>query len=444
MATFRGLVNTLQIRNDGWVEVVIQAVHAGNTTQTLYIKDLDGDITMAHKRLGQLSLLRDALTRILPVEIDYETDPDQGDLITEVMVHPRPSIAGRAPGSLVQGTVIGISITELGPLSGLYPYLDTPDIAGITLLKEDGTLLSLQLDLQRSERLTMHAMLGLLKAAYINRRPVILLTADQHENKLSSGSDLIFNSSSFATNRSAFIESCEWVSIPEETLHYCYAFIERIGQRYESYDEKNALALSHIRVVYTTAPAQTPEGDISENGAFLPVTQTAWIPDASPLLMMLEMALKNSFQVQLGTLEEYIHEVDVISHLGSSARPIWICVTQSFMQENLDEQCNNTPTIQSPNNAVFGDIPLRFYWKGKGYFNEGIWRFKIDSASASELKIDGKLPCCSKSIDECCCTTDEPSSAVTHVYLKGLHTIELTLYNQKIGQPFTLTAYRIR
>ncbi len=444
MATFRGLVNTLQIRDDGWVEVVIQAVHAGNTTQTLFIKDLDGDITMAHKRLGQLSLLRDALTRVLPVEIDYETEPDQGLLISEVMVHPRPSIMGRAPGSQVQGTVIGISITELGPLSGLYPYLDAPDIAGITLLKDDGTLVGLQLDLQRSERLTMHAMLNLLQTAYKNRRPVVILTAENHRNPSSSGSDLSFNQPTFSSNQSAFIESCEWITVPEQSLNYCYAFIERLGQRYESYDEKNALALSHVRVVYTTAPAQTPEGDISENGAFQPVTQTAWIPDDSPLLLRLEKAFKNGFQVQLGMVEQCIHEVDVISHLGSAARPIWICVTQSFMQENMDEQCNNTPTIQSPNNAAFGDIPLRFHWKGKGYFNEGIWRFNIASANAAELKIDGRLPCCLKPMDECCCTTQESASEVNHVYLKGMHTIELTLYNQKMGQPFTLMAYRIR
>ena len=128
MTTFRGLVNTLQIRNDGWVEVVLQAVHANNTIQTFFIKNLDGDITMAHKRLGQLSLLRDAITRVLPVEVDYETDEAQGNLISDVMVHPRPSIAGHVSGTPIQGTIIGISITELGPLSGLYPYTDAPDI----------------------------------------------------------------------------------------------------------------------------------------------------------------------------------------------------------------------------------------------------------------------------------------------------------------------------
>ena len=450
MTTFRGLVNTLQIRDDGWVEVIIQAVHAGNATQVFYIKDLDGDITMAHKRLGQLSLLRDALTRILPVEIEYETDSAQGNLIAEVMVHPRPSIDGRTPGAVVQGTVIGISIAELGPLSGLYPYTDAPDIASIALLKDDGTVVNLQLDLQREETLTMHAMLALLQAAHKNRRPVIVLMSSNtsmkgnHENTSLSGTDFAFNNSSFSTEELSYIESCEWVTVNEEILTYCHAFIERLGQRYESFDAQNALALSQVSVTYTTAPSQTPEGDISGNGSFQPVTQTAWVPDDSPLLHLLKMALKNGLQVQLGTIENNIHEVDVISHLGSASRPIWICVNQSFMQENLDENCNNTPTIQLPSNMALGDMPVTYYWKGKGYFNEGIWRFKVASLVDYEVKIDGRLPCCSKSSDECCCVKEDSSASLIHVFLKGMHTIEMTLYNQKMGQPFTLLAYRIR
>ncbi|HBI22419.1 MAG TPA: hypothetical protein DDY37_07560, partial [Legionella sp.] len=244
MATFRGLVQTLQIRDDGWVEVIIQAVHAGNATQAFFIKNLDGDITMAHKRLGQLSLLRDAVTRILPVEIDYEADEAQGNLITEVMIHPRPSITGRAFGSPIQGTVIGISITELGPLSGLYPYNDAPDLAGITLLKEDGTLVTLQLDLQREESLTMHAMLAMLQSAYKTRRPVILVTAGARSKTDGTGHHFLSAANLSSTNEAVFIEGCEWVTVPEEALTYGYAFIERIGQRFESYDSTEALALS--------------------------------------------------------------------------------------------------------------------------------------------------------------------------------------------------------
>ncbi len=58
--------------------------------------------------------------------------------------------------------------------------------------------------------------------------------------------------------------------MPAETLIYKHAFIERLGQRYESYDPTAAEALSMMQVTYTIAPEQTPEGDISVNGSFEP------------------------------------------------------------------------------------------------------------------------------------------------------------------------------
>ena len=54
MATYRGFVQSIEVRGDGWVEFVVQAVHAGNTRRTFYIQDLDGNINMAHRRLGQM------------------------------------------------------------------------------------------------------------------------------------------------------------------------------------------------------------------------------------------------------------------------------------------------------------------------------------------------------------------------------------------------------
>lgn len=439
MAMFKGLINTLQIRDDGWVELIIQAVQAGNTTQTFYIQDLDGDVTVAHKRLGQLSLLRDAISRSFPVQIDYEADPAQGNLVTEVVIHPRPSITGRTFGSTIQGIVIGISVIELWPVLAGAPYANAPNIAGITLLKEDGTIVSLQLDLQRDEALTMHSMLALLRAAHKNRRPVIILTATSDERRTNPDHNV-----SIAFNPSSYIESVEWVSVPEETLDYCHAFIECLGQRYESYNSINPTALSQISVVYTTAPAQTPEGDVSDNGSFKPVTQTAWVHADSPLLVLLKMALKKGFQVQLGLFEDHIHEVEVAGHLGSASRPIWICVNQSFIQENPEGNCSNTPTIQSISSTSLSEMSLSLFWKGNGYFNEGIWRFQVSTSGTYKLKIDNKLPCCSQSAEECCCEKNDSKMALNHVYLKGMHSVELTLYNQQIAEPFTFLAYRIR
>jgi hypothetical protein len=447
MATFRGLVNTLHIRDDGWVEVIIQAVHTGNSTEIFYIKDLDGDITMAHKRLGQLSLLRDAITRILPVELDYEVDPSQGNLISEVTVHPRPSIDGREAHNTVTGVVIGLSIKELGPVSGSHPYKDAADLAGITLLQNDGTVLNLLLDLQREEALTMHSMLDLLQTAHQTRRPVALLVSIGTFTKKDNQDYNFFMNSDKASGSvdamSGYIEACQWITVPEETLDYHYGFIERIGERYESFDAVDAPAASHLKVVYTTAPGQTPEGDISDNGSFQPTTQTVWLPSDSPLFKLLKTSLKSQLQVKLGLLNDQIHEVELVGHIGSAARPIWICIKQSAIKTNSDERCDNTPTIQTPAHTTLNQMKIDLCWKAQGYFNEGIWRFQVHSPSTYELNVDGRFPCCGQTSEQCCCV-EAQHNALNHFYLKGVHHVELLLHDQSALQPFSFDVYRIR
>lgn len=449
MGTFKGLIDTLEIRDDGWVEVIIKAVQSGNTKEIFYIKNLDGDITMAHKRLAQLCLLRDAISNILPIEIDYVVDEAQGNLINEVIVHRRPSINGREINTSAEGVVIGVSITEIGLDSTTSPFVDPPDLASITLLQNDGTLLYLLLDIQREEVLTMHAMLALLQAAYKTRRPVKLSLSSFVSNNYmftNSGNTAFtyFSTSSSTINQPiGYIESCEWLTVPEDTLDYHYAFVERLGQRYESYDAIDAFAISHVKVVYTTSPGQTPEGDVSDNGSFQPATQNAWVHCDSPLFHLLKIALKKRLQIKLGLVQDQIHEVEIIGHIGSAARPIWICINQSAMKQTIDGSCDNSPTIQYPTNATFNNVKMDLSWKAQGYFNEGIWRFQVQSEASYKLKVDGKLPCCGYSDEQCCCDI-ETMNALHHFYLKGMHTVELILHGQNTAQPFALLVYRIR
>ena len=445
MGTFKGLIDTLEVRDDGWVEVIIDAVQSGDTKETFYIKNLDGDITLAHKRLAQLCLLRDATSRILPIEITYVTDKEQGNLINDVIVHPRPSIVGREINTHVEGVVIGVSITEIGPDSSSSPFVDKPDLAGITLLQDDGTLLYLLLDIQREEVLTMHAMLTFLQTAYKTRRPVKVWLSSLVSNDTTGFN--IQNSSGMLSSRtnqpSGYIESCEWIIVPEETLDYQYAFVERLGQRYESYDTIETHAISHVKVVYTTSPGQTPEGDISDNGSFQPTTQTGWVHCDSPLFPLLKTALKKRLQVKLGLIQDQIHEVEIVSHIGSAARPIWICINQSAMKQVTDENCDNNPTIQTPTNTTLNNIKIDLSWKAQGYFNEGIWRFQVHPEASCEVKVDSKLPCCGHTDEQCCCGK-QTTNTLNHFYLKGMHTVELTVHGQNAAQPFALLVYRIR
>lgn len=453
MPSFKGFVRSLQVRDDGWVEALLLAPHAGNTTRTFFVQNLDGDINTAHKRLGYLGLLRDAVARVLPVEIDYHGG-EQGNIVEDVTILPRPSIEGRVPGRKVTGVVIALAISEFGPTSGGSPYTDTPDVAGITLLEDDGSLEQVILDLQRPDPLTAQAMLALFQQAHRTRRPVAVLLSDVFKSPHVSGAAVGGGAGGDGNIPPGWVQACEWIIVPTETLDYTYAFLERLGQRYESYEPSEASAVSHVRILYTTAPGQTPEGDVSDNGTFVPQLRDAWVHDDSPLLARLEVALRDGLQVRLGLADTRIHEVEMVSRLGSAARPVWICITRKVLpHEPAPMLCDNTPTIQGPQGSAFDEMPMKVSWRGQGYFNEGLWRFVIRTAAHAELLIDDVAPCCEQ--PEGCGETggrDERSTGAFqpmatlqfHAYLKGVHTVEVILCGRTCAKPFQMLAYRIR
>jgi hypothetical protein len=461
MATYRGFVSALEVRGDGWAEFVLQAVHAGNGTQTFYITNLDGDILTANRRLAHLSMLRDAVARVLPVEVEYDPSNEQGNVVEDLIIYPRPSFEGREPGRRIEGVVIGLIMFERGPESGTSPYIDEADLGGVTLLVDDGSVEQVLLDLQRPDVMTAHAMLALLRKAHRTRRPVALLVDSGFQDDRKPGSAMKqARSADSDRDFGSYIQACEWITVPEESLQYEYAFIERLGQRYESYDATEAPALSHVKVIYTTAPAQTPEGDVSDNGSFVPQTLEARVHGDSPLLSRLEAALRDRLQVKIGTLDSKIHEVEMVGHLGSAARPIWIKVNRVVIPPKDDTgMCENVPTIQTPTEGDFNEVPHAISWQGDGYFNEGIWRFTISSGGDCRLLIDGEKPCCCTPAIGIPSLEGDYSEAYLsakldiqrsgrgvqcHAYLNGMHNVELILSGHTCSKPFQLKAYRIR
>src|SRR5262249_18345325 len=158
-----------------------------------------------------------------------------------VTIFERVSIDGRRGTRLVRGTVIGISITERGPESGTTPYRDLADFASITLLHDDGTVEVLLLDLQRPDPGTAQADLVMLQKAHRTRRPVEFMVSEDFQS--SGGTDRQkANIAAPAGGTAAWIQTCRWVVLATTDLQYVYAFVERLGQRYESYTSSSAPA----------------------------------------------------------------------------------------------------------------------------------------------------------------------------------------------------------
>lgn len=477
MATYRGFVRSIETRNDGWVECVLRAVHAGNQDRAFLIQGLDGDLEKINRRLAQLGLLRDALARTLPVEIQFTSEGSQGDLIEDVIIYPRPSFDGRQGARLVTGTVIGVSITERGPVAASSPYVDEADVAAATILTSSGSIEGVLVDLQRPDAMTGHAILELIREAHRTRRPLeLMITSEFETDKPASHRD----ENDFNTIP-GYVQTCRWQTVPEDDLDYLYAFVERMEQRWESYEASEAAALSHIEVVYTTSPGQTPEGDVSDNGTFMPVTDAAWVHADSPLVERLRDALRGSLQVKLGLAEgRLIHSVEVVSHLGSAARPIWIEIKQrAICPPGQDSLCDNVPTIQPPRDTHLNRTPYTVAWTGHGFFNEGIWRFVVAADGPVRLLIDGEVPCCDPENGEIDAEredvvdskergiflaedgatmayrdysaetrTDERKhlmqQCIAHAYMQGVHRVDLQVSDRVCRSPFRFLVYRLR
>ncbi len=456
MPTIKGFVSSLQVRSDGWVEVEVLLPHSGNSRRTCFVQDLDGAPGQANRRLSQTGLLRDALARSLPLELEIRSDNEVGDVIEDVSVLPRASLAAHLPTQRVVGVVIGLAVAEVGPTSAASPYADPPDLGSVTLLADDGSLLQAQLDLQRPYPLYAQQALALLTQAQRTRRPVALTLGQRGEG---AGKDEPRRAAAVAGARKGapVVLAVEYEAVPVAELSETYAFIERLTQRHESWQPDEAPALSQVRVQYTSAPAQTPEGDVSDNGSFTPAAGVAWVHVDSPMLASLNQALRERLMVRLGLQQDHVHEVVLVAPMGSAARPVWVEMRKRLLPKGAGPLCNNVPTVQGPGAGAFADLPLSLSWVGHGYFAPGLWRFVVITAGEAKLSIDCKAPCLDEPGPGCAdapapaepsrCGTpagDERQRVQHHAYLGGMHRVEVVLTGHACHAPFELRAYRIR
>ncbi|MEO1083165.1 MAG: hypothetical protein AAFY88_02880 [Acidobacteriota bacterium] len=498
MAIFRGFVRSLETRENGWIETALVAVHAGNPAQRFLIRSVDGDLEQTNRRLAQLGLLRDALARVLPVEVDYAKD-ESGDVIRDVTVYQRPSFEGRPGDRVIRGVVVGVEVTELDAQHGVSPYTDGADLAHVTLVTPSGGVERVILDLQRPERSTAHAMLDLFRWAHGTRRTLEVL--------LATGLD----ADTGAAGLPAFVRSCRVPVLERADLTLVHAFIERLGQRSESWDAQAPDEIDHLRVVFTTAPDQRPEGDVSENGSFRARTHEASVAFDSPLVPRLQAALRDGLQVRLGLavgrgdvdpkdpkdpdsppspdrvprsadggvgrgrIDLKIHSVELVAPLGSAARPVWVETRCGAVPvDEPESHCDGVPTIQNPNHKDFSAIPHSVAWAGQGWFARGIWRLVVIADGPVDLEVDGETPCghCQavpltdkgsklaameaypkdpKSLEQRLegfgdrlAGRGELERCVYHAYLDGVHAVDVTVRGRTCASPFQLQIHRIR
>lgn len=453
MPTVQGFVQSLEARSDGSVAVDVLSPHSGNQRRTVTIQNVDGDLTKVNKKLAQVGLLRDALSATLPVVVQYHTDDKQGDLVDEVTALPTRSIEGRLGGNWIGGWVIGLLARERGPESTASPYRDEADDASVVLLLDGGNVETYRIDLQRRYEATGHAVLSMCAEARRTRRRIELFVHAPERRDDAAGHA--------AQGDVEFALGARWETLRTESLQEVLAFVERIGQRTESYDQTELRTVDHLWVSYRTAPPMQPEADVSANGSFVPVSGLAWVHRDSPLAETLREALQDGLQVSLGLLGDEIHMVELLCPLASAARPVWITFETAPLCEEPSTSCVTVPTIQNPTEATLNNVPHNVRWHGTGWFARGIWRIVVSSAGKTSILIDCKAPCVRKS-EELQMSTDigvrdapvsnlpinmrpeRPTVLIAHAYLDGVHELTFDVSGHTCSSLFRVVIYRIR
>ena len=440
MATHRGFVQSIQIDRAAVATIVV--VHADASIGTYIIQDLDGDPERFNERLSKLAILRDAMNRAEPVEIEHETI-EQGEEIETAVRITRDAITPLS--SLQRHSGIVVDLVVLGQ-NGVDATGDIHCQATVTLLATDLSTFTAILDLQLPERLVASDQLGMLRDAQNAGSSVRLVVSTVAEGspKIVSvalgdayGSD---GGGGNASQISGFVETLSLIKdFPSESTVF-----------------------AHVR--FTTAPDFSGPGNSVSNAPFDPQTIDLLVPRSSPAYDLFEVALRDKLRMRVqatqmqsgnspapgsanlaaaGTDQPATYSIvsgaELVAPLASASRPVWVNVSR----ESLDcgpqtETCADGVPSSDLTLSTLRDlkIPYAAQWEGIGCFNHGVYRFQFQLASPFTVAVDCRKLCLHDSSD--------PTVKFAYACLDGDHCVEICLEKWTCDQEFTFDAYRLR
>ena len=167
MAVVRGFVQKIDIGRAGLVQVTL--VHEDARTGVYIIRDLDADPERFNERLSKLGVLRDAMNRAEPVEIEHQ-NVEGGNEIERAVRITRDDLAPATGSDSFSGLVVQVTITATqGILAG---GLEQVDQATVVFLHPASGSRTAVLNLQTPERAAAAEMLRVLLDAEAKTGPV--------------------------------------------------------------------------------------------------------------------------------------------------------------------------------------------------------------------------------------------------------------------------------
>lgn len=458
MPIIRGFVERLEIGRAGLVTASLR--HDDGTTADYLIQDLDADPERFNERLSKLGVLRDAMTRAEPVEVEYSAEGAGGPRSIERVARiTRDNLEAISSAQTVPVMVVGLALSADNRTGA---RAEVSDVATVATMDTGGKLATYTLDMQRPERAVVVEMLEMLRQAQADGTPVTL-TIDSKQQRIVGVQ---------AGDPSGALTSGEG-----ETLD---GFVES-AMVAPTLAPMGNLAL----VEFTTAPPFAGVGNVVELIPFDPVLRRFLVVQGSLEYDLFLAGLRDKLRMRVLTGSEVgprtggdpanrdsvrfntglggapgetrvaatrdgppadqkqpmtlVRGTQLLAALASASRPVWIQIArQSLDQGPVGERC--TPGLPSSDLAPMGlrdlQIPYNAEWVGHGCFNHGVYRLQFGLAVEFEVCVDGKPLCVHASTDG--------KVKFAHACLCGEHEVRVVLKGWTCKMVFEMDIYRIR
>jgi hypothetical protein len=442
MATHRGFVRTIEVGRAGLVTVNL--ILADGSAGTYIIRDLDGDPERFNERLSKLGILRDAMNRAEPVEIEH-TPTDGGEEIQRAVRISRDALAPLTKVDQLAGLIVSLQVYSE---NGVDASGEKHDIARVGVLTNNLNVQNVVLDLQAPERQVANAQLDLLWDAQArglgvtlgvepqpNAGPSLIISVQTGDPADTFGDD-------GAKDVSGFVESLSLIRISG-------------GGNF-------------AQVGFTTAPDFTGSGNVVSSAPFTPALLSFLVSKNSEAYELFEAGLRDNLRMRV----HYVHanpkqgnpndpgknvpgrpsavagggdggvdlalSVELLAPIASASRPVWVSISRESLDKGPEAACADGVPSSDLTAKTLRDlhIPYAAVWKGYGCFNHGVYRFQIGVSCSFNISLDGEPLCVHAS--------DDPAVKFAYACLCGEHEVCVELDGWTCDQDFVFDVYRLR
>lgn len=465
MPVTRGFVEGLEIGRAGLATAFL--IQGDGTRASYTIADLDADPERFNERLSKLGLLRDAMDRAEPVEIEFEAgDNDQSGQILRLRRLTRDALAPIEETSSVSGTVIGVAITLRHAASNPEPS----DQAALALLV-GSSVQRFVIDLQMPERGTAQAMVDMARQAQasgsilrvdFSTKARKVIGVSQGDSRGGGGGEGVFFGAYVETIAQLPVTDMMLVSVttgpPFESSGNMVELVPFEPQQRQlavlrgspEYALFEAALRDTLRIeVLAEERGSRDDGDDGERG-----DETEDIRDDNgeiiidrdpgPAIFLAHSGVNLDAQPTATRAMIPVSDVSLVrgarlcAPLCSASRPVWIRIDRKALDAGPDAACvEGLPTNDlTPRTLHEIDLPYRAEWIGQGCFNHGVYRFEIKTDADFVVLVDD---------EELCLHRDAEDQAwFGHACLHGEHEVRVAFANWSCKRQFDIDVYRIR